>query len=83
MIPGGYGQVPHAYAFGKSSDYDSLDIRFEKVVEQVTVNPANGKVTVKCEDESGGAYECDAVVSYSSSISWLRYLMYLRSLLRS
>ncbi|KND01802.1 uncharacterized protein SPPG_03593 [Spizellomyces punctatus DAOM BR117] len=60
MIPGGYGQVPHAYAFGMDSEHAVLDIKFEKTVDLVSVDPVTGEVTVECADES--LYQCDALV---------------------
>ncbi|TPX72697.1 hypothetical protein SpCBS45565_g00268 [Spizellomyces sp. 'palustris'] len=59
MIPGGYGQVPHAYAFGIDSEHSVLDIKFEKTVDLVSVDPVSGRVTVGCADES--LYQCDAL----------------------
>ncbi|KAJ3293199.1 hypothetical protein HK104_004665 [Borealophlyctis nickersoniae] len=65
MIPGGYGQVPHAYAFGGGA---ALDIRFDKAVEKIVVekahddvtNSMDGMIKIICRDRS--EFVCDAVV---------------------
>ncbi|KAJ3037487.1 hypothetical protein HDV00_001662 [Rhizophlyctis rosea] len=65
MIPGGYGQLPHAYAFGGKP----LNIQFGKAVDRIAVERTNGgqddadmrgMVKVICKD--GSEHRCDAVV---------------------
>ncbi|KAJ3051101.1 hypothetical protein HK097_007926 [Rhizophlyctis rosea] len=66
MVKGGYGQLPHAYAFTGTP----LDIRFGKVAETISVLPVEestneaevpkGMVKIGCRD--GSEFECDAVV---------------------
>ncbi|KAL2916314.1 ATPase of 26S proteasome regulatory subunit 4 [Polyrhizophydium stewartii] len=64
VLVGGYGQVPHAYAFGCASGHRRMNIEFGKTVRKVTARKQSqespGLVFVECTD--GSIYAADAVV---------------------